>query len=181
MNDLVFADNGDLYFTDPGLSSLSNPVGRVLRMRASGEIDVVWDAVPYSNGLVLNPGQTILYVAATRALQVVSVSLLQDAEGLRRYRSGVFVQMSGGLAGPDGMAVDEDGSLAVAHAGFGAVWLFSSLGEPLARIVSSAGIGTTNVAFGGTDGKSLYITETRDGVILRAPMKVPGRPMYSHQ
>ncbi len=33
-NDLVFADNGDLYFTDPGRSSLGEPVGRVFCIRA---------------------------------------------------------------------------------------------------------------------------------------------------
>jgi hypothetical protein len=38
---------------------------------------------------------------------------------------GVFVQMSGGI-GPDGMAMDEAGNLAVCHPGIGAAWLFLS-------------------------------------------------------
>jgi gluconolactonase len=43
--------------------------------------------------------------------------------------------MSGG-SGPDGLAIDENDNLAVCHVGFGAVWLFSALGEPMLRINS---------------------------------------------
>jgi hypothetical protein len=48
---------------------------------------------------------------------------------------GAFIQMSGG-SGPDGLAIDENDNLAVCHVGFGAVWLFSALGEPMLRINS---------------------------------------------
>ena len=37
LNDLVFASNGDLYFTDQGESALEDPTGRVFRLRADGE------------------------------------------------------------------------------------------------------------------------------------------------
>src|ERR1700737_3897024 len=39
VNDLVFASNGDLYFTDQGLTGLHDPTGRVFRVRAGGQID----------------------------------------------------------------------------------------------------------------------------------------------
>jgi gluconolactonase len=68
----------------------------------------------------------------------------------------------------------------VVHAGFGAIWQFGPLGEPLARIRSCAGIRTTNIAYGGPDRRTLYITEAEQGAILTARMAVPGRPMYSH-
>ena len=90
---------------------------------------------------------------------------------------GVFVQLSGGLAGPDGLALDEAGNIVVAHAGLGTVWLFSSLGEPIARIRSCAGVMTTNVAYGGGDRKQLYITESETGKVLVADMPVPGKAM----
>ena len=38
LNDLHFADNGDLYFTDQGQSGIADPSGRVYRLRASGEL-----------------------------------------------------------------------------------------------------------------------------------------------
>ena len=174
-NDLVFADNGDLYFTDPGRSAMSHPTGRVFRLRTSGEIDLLMDGLPYPNGLVLTPQQDGLYVALTSSLQVARLAL--NVPG-NRWR--ICQNLSGGLAGPDGMAVDEAGNLAVVHAGFGTVWQFSPLGEPLARVRSCAGIRTTNVAYGGRDRRSLYITECEHGVVLVATMAVPGRAMFSH-
>jgi gluconolactonase len=178
LNDLVFADNGDLYFTDPGESALENPVGRVFRLRTSGELDLLIDGLPYPNGLVLNAKQDVLYLAVTRSLQVLRVPLRSDYRGV--FKCGVFVQLSGGLAGPDGMALDEAGNLIVAHSGFATAWMFSPLGEPLGRVRSCAGIRTSNVAFGGADRKSLIITESEHGVILEAKMDVSGRAMYSH-
>jgi gluconolactonase len=76
------------------------------------------------------------------------------------------------------MALDAAGNLAVAHAGLGTVWLLSRLGEPIARVRSCAGVMTTNVAYGGPDNKSLYITESESGSILIADMPEPGRKMY---
>jgi gluconolactonase len=177
LNDLVFGDDGDLYFTDPGESALENANGRVFRMRVDGSIDLLMDALPYPNGLVLAPSQQTLYVAVTRSQQVLRLPL----HGRGIFKCGMFVQLSGGLAGPDGMAIGADGSLVVVHAGFGTVWVFSPLGEPLARIRSCAGIRTTNVAFGGPDNKSIFITEAEHGVILRARLNFAGRAMYSHR
>ena len=39
---------------------------------------------------------------------------------------------------------------------------------------------TTNVAFGGPDNKTLYITKSRSGSILSARLPVAGKRMYSH-
>jgi gluconolactonase len=177
LNDLVFADNGDLYFTDPGESGLERPDGRVFRLNAGGGIDLVYEGLPYPNGLVLSARQDALFVAVTRSLQVLRLPLREG----RVVKAGVFLQLSGGLAGPDGMAIDDTGGLAVVHAGFGTVWHFSALGEPLARIRSTAGIRTTNTAFGVADPNALYITEAEHGVILRAQLPVTGRAMYSHR
>ena len=47
-------------------------------------------------------------------------------------------------------------------------------GEPKKQICS------TNVAFGGPENRTLYITESATGSILTATLEVPGRPMYSH-
>jgi gluconolactonase len=140
-------------------------------------IDLLMDGLPYPNGLVLSPFQKTLYVAVTRSQQVLRLPL--HTQGT--FKCGMFLQLSGGLAGPDGMAIDADGSLVVVHAGFGTVWVFDSLGEPVARIRSCAGVRTTNVAFGGADNKSLFITEAEHGVILHARLDFAGRPMYSHQ
>lgn len=179
LNDLLFADNGDLYLTDPGDSALENPTGRVFRLCASGQLDLIYDNLPYPNGLALDLAQTTLFVAVTRTLQVLRMPLRLSQDGV--YKSGVFLQLPGGLVGPDGMAIDEEGNLAVVQAGLGAVWMISPRGEPLARVHSCAGCGTTNIAFGGIDRKTLFITEAQQGVVLQAQWKVPGRLPYSHQ
>jgi gluconolactonase len=179
LNDLVFADNGDLYLTDPGDSALETPTGRVFRLCASGQLDLIYDNLPFPNGLVLDLTQSALFVAVTRALQVIRMPLRLSHGGV--YKCGVFLQLPGGLVGPDGMAVDEDGNIAVVQAGLGTAWIISPHGVPLARVHSCAGLGTTNIAFGGPDGKTLFITEAERGVVLQAQWNVPGRLMYSHQ
>ena len=59
--------------------------------------------------------------------------------------------------------------------------IFSRLGEPLYRVGSCEGLTTTNVAYGGIDNKSLYITESESGCVLVARVPVAGRLMVSHQ
>lgn len=178
VNDLVFASNGDLYFTDQGQTGLHDPTGRVFRLTAAGRLELVIDTVPSPNGIVLNREEHILYVAVTRGNCVWRVPLMPDGSA---SKVGLFVQLSGGLGGPDGLAMDEDDNLAVAHAGLGSVWIFSRLGEPLYRVRSCAGLATTNLAYGGADRKSLYITESETGTILVARLPVAGRLIYSHR
>ncbi|WP_086064329.1 SMP-30/gluconolactonase/LRE family protein [Bordetella genomosp. 8] len=175
-NDLFFAANGDMYFTDQGQTGLQDPSGRVYRQGADGYFECLLDNVPSPNGIVMNPAETMLYVAATRGNCVWRAMVLPDRS---LTRVGLFVQMSGG-AGPDGMAVDQAGNLYVAHAGMGAVWKFSPRGEPLLRIDSCMGHMTTNIAFGGQDNRDLFITESETGSVLVARMDTPGQPMYSH-
>lgn len=176
VNDLVFAANGDLYFTDQGMTGLQDPTGRVYRLRTTGQLDCLLDNVPSPNGLALNKAETILYLCVTRNNAIWRVPLLPGG-GVGRV--GIFIQMSGGT-GPDGMAMDEDDNLAVCHVGFGTVWLFSRLGEPLQRIKSCTGLATTNCAYGGAERKSLFITESASGSVLRAELPVVGRAMYAH-
>ncbi|RWC08503.1 SMP-30/gluconolactonase/LRE family protein [Mesorhizobium sp.] len=179
LNDLAFSSTGDLYFTDQGDSALEAPFGRVFRLRATGELDLLMEGLAGPNGLVLNREETLLYVAVTRTNQVISLPLLPGHAGI--HKAGIFLQLSGSPTGPDGMALDREGNLAVVHAGAGTVWVFSKLGEPLFRIRSSAGLRTTNVAYGGADRRDLFITEAEHGVILKAALPTPGIALYSHQ
>jgi gluconolactonase len=174
VNDLFFARNGDLYFTDQGLTGWQDASGRVFCAKADGTVACLLDGIPSPNGLVMNLAEDTLYLAVTRANAIWRVPLMADGS---TAKVGTFIQMSGG-AGPDGLALDEKGRLAVAHAGKGVVWLFDATGEPVRRIASCAGLHTTNVAFGGPDGRSLFITEA--DCILRADLDTPGKRMFSH-
>jgi len=177
LNDLVFARNGDLYFTDQGQTGLQDPTGKVYRLRADGQVDCLLDCIPSPNGIVLSPDEKALFVAVTRANQVWRLPLHPDGT---TSKVAAFITLSGGLAGPDGLAIDETGGLAVAHCGLGTVWLFDQLGEPRYRIRSCEGISTTNLAFGGPGNRSLFITESDTGTILQAEVPVAGHPMFSH-
>ncbi len=63
----------------------------------------------------------------------------------------------------------------------GVVWLFSAHGEPLQRIDSPTGRLITNLAYGGDDHGTLYITESETGSVLAVDVQTPGQPMYSHR
>jgi gluconolactonase len=176
VNDLFFASNGDLYFTDQGLTGLHDPTGRLYKVSPQGKLTCLLDNIPSPNGLVMNRNETLIYVAVTRGNCVWRVPFQRDGSVAK---VGLYVQLSGG-GGPDGLALDEDGGLVIAHVGMGTVWTFSPLGDPIHRIKSCAGHYTTNVAFGWPDRKTLYITESATGTILTTQLDVPGKVMFSH-
>ena len=178
LNDLVFDSEGNLYFTDQSMTDLRDPTGCVYRLSLDGRLDCLADNVPSPNGLVLAPDEKSLLLAVTRANCIWHLPFDHDG-GIARV--GLFIQLSGSAGGgPDGLAMDDDGNLSIAHVRMGSVWVFSPSGEPLYRIRSCAGIGTTNLAYGGPDRRDLYITEMQTGTILLAKLPVPGRTMYSH-
>ncbi|MCW5746904.1 MAG: SMP-30/gluconolactonase/LRE family protein [Alphaproteobacteria bacterium] len=182
VNDLFFAASGDLYFTDQGQTGLHDPTGRVYRYSVDARLERLIDTVPSPNGLVMNLHETVLYVGVTRGNAVWRLPLM--AGGVVS-KVGLFIQMSGGHAGPDGMALDAEGGLAVAHPST-SVWRFDSLGRPTHVLDAGDDIFCTNVAYGGADGRSLFAVVSRrsrkieGGVILRADMPVAGKPMFSH-
>lgn len=177
-NDLVFDCEGQMYFTDQGQSGMHMPNGRVYRYDLDADkLDLLIDTGQSPNGLVLNQHQDALYVAMTRGNSIWRLPLMADGSV---SKAGVFVQLSGGLSGPDGMALDQAGGLWIAHAGNGCVWGFSKMGEPLYRVKSTTGLTTTNIAFGGEHNAELFITESDTGNILRVKTDRPGMDMFSH-
>jgi gluconolactonase len=177
VNDLVFGPRGELYFTDQGQTGLQDPTGRVYRLDTNGRLDCLINTVPSPNGIVVAPDASFLLVAVTRANQIWRLPLHADGSVTK---ASIFCHLHGGPSGPDGLALDAAGGLLVAHAGFGTVWRLSPRAEPLARIASCAGWSTTNLAFGGAEGRTLFITESETGTILQATLPVPGQPLYSH-
>jgi gluconolactonase len=176
VNDLFFAANGDMYFTDQGRTGHHDPTGRVYRVSAAGRLEcLLWTGIN-PNGVVTNLDESVLYVGMTNANAVWHLALMPDG-GVTAV--GTVLQLSGGI-GPDGLALTADGGLVVAHPGMGAVWIFSRRGEPLYRVDSCGSDLVTNIAFGGADLRTLYVTDSGNGRILRAKVPVAGRPMHSH-
>jgi gluconolactonase len=176
-NDLHFNMNGDLYFTDQGQSGLQDARGRLYRLSADdNRLEAILDNVPSPNGLVPTLDESQILLAVTRANSVWRVRFMPDGKTVAK--TGNFIQLSGGLGGPDGLAMDDQGNLIVCHVGLGTVWMFSPLGEPLLRIRSPIGLTTTNCAFGGPERKTLFITESSTATILKVEMPNPGAPMF---
>lgn len=173
LNDLTFGPAGEIYFTDQGQTGLQDPSGRVYRLTADGRLECLLSTGPSPNGLVLDKAGTHLYVAMTRACQVWRLPVTADA-GVSKAQ--VFVQLPGGISGPDGLAIDEEDNLAICDPGHGCVWLVDRFGVPRYRVVSCAGRSVTNLAYGGKDRRSLFITESASGQVLIARLPVPGFP-----
>jgi gluconolactonase len=173
LNDLHFADNGDLYFTDQGQSGIADPSGRVWRLRADGELQRLVDNAPSPNGVTLNSKNSQLFIAITRAQQIWRVPLMA---GGTPSKSGVAIQLSGGYAGPDGIEMDAEDGLLVCHLGLG-VWRFDAnfLPTHLVHAGSEPRL-MTNIAF---KGNTLYITDSLNGEILAAEMPVAGKKLFS--
>lgn len=180
VNDLFIDSSGVMYFTDQGQTGMHDPTGRVYQFDLDTERLVrIIDNAPSPNGLVMNPEESVLYVAMTRGNGVWRVPMFPDGT---TSKVSVFTALAGGVSGADGMAMDEQGNLYVCDAGNGCVWSFSKWGEPLHRYRSPTdGRATTNCAFGGQNNQELFITESDTGSILRVKGSAPGCPMYSHQ
>jgi gluconolactonase len=167
-NDLHIASNGDIYFTDQGQTGLHDPTGRVYRLRASGELTCLIDTGISPNGLVLDPSESVLFVAMTRDNAVWRAPFMKDGSV---SKVGRFCSLLG-PSGPDGMTMDAAGRLFVGHASLGHVFVFAPNGEWIARIKSCAGNSCTNVAIGGQNRERLYITESATGTVLVADISV---------
>jgi len=165
VNDLLFDGQGRLYFTDQGQTGMHDPTGRVFRYDPSAQrLDCLLDTCPSPNGLALSPDEAVLFVAMTRGNAVWRVPVQPDTAPTK---VGIFTQMAGGISGADGLAMAEDGALAVADAGNGCVWTFSPYAEPLLRIVTpTGGRTTTNLAYGGQNRRQMFVTESATGSIL---------------
>ncbi|HEX6050956.1 MAG TPA: SMP-30/gluconolactonase/LRE family protein [Gemmatimonadaceae bacterium] len=164
-NDLVYASNGDLYFTDPpfGLFKLDADSAKelrhngVYRLTPSGSLTLVTSELGYPNGIALSPDEKTLYVAnADAAKPIVMAYALQPGGSAIRGRiffDATPLVRAGRKGVPDGMKVDQRGNVFLT--GPGGVLVLSPTGRHLGTILT--GQPTANCAFG-DDGSMLYIT-----------------------
>ena len=84
----------------------------------------------------------------------------------------LFLDLTGeqGLGGPDGVRVDNKGNMYTAATG--GVWIVSPEGKRLGRVPAPAGVRFANLAFGDSDGKTLYMVS--DGNLWRIRLKISG-------
>ena len=173
-NDLNFDSQGNLYFTDQGQTGMVDPTGRIYCLKANGHLQRLANNVPSPNGITVSTTDKHVYVGVTRAQQVWRLPVMADGQV---SKTGVAVQMSGGV-GPDGIEMDGDDGLLVCHLGTG-VWRFDANMLPTHLVTGGdAHHHMTNVAFGGPDLRTVYITEALTGDILTAKMPVAGKKLF---
>ena len=158
-NDLVYRSDGTLYFTDPpfGLPDAFDdaakelPFSGVFRVR-DGVVTLVTAELAGPNGVALSPDERFLYVGNWDPERKVVMRYELDAEG----PGEVFFDMTGapGEDAIDGIKVDRAGNLFVC--GPGGIWVLSPEGERLGLLVLPED--AHNLAWGGDDGRTLYIT-----------------------
>jgi gluconolactonase len=173
-NDVICHSNGSLYFTDPGIRvplaerELENAA--VYKIAPDGRVSVV-ALFEYPNGLAFSADERTLYVANTRWTQYIHALELDAAGSMVRRR--VFADMSAdGTNGvPDGMKVDAAGR--VFCTGTGGVWVFEPDGTRIG-IIEMPEV-CANVAFGGPDLRTLFLTASTSIYTLR--VKTPGLPL----
>jgi gluconolactonase len=173
VNDLTFDAEGNCYFTDQGQTGLHDPSGRVYRLRANGQLDLLVGGIPSPNGVALDTTGKVIYIAVTRANQVWRGPLLADGSVTKVGAFRTFF----GASGPDGMAVDVDNGLVVAHASLGGAFYLNARGEITHFIRSPAGSTVTNVAYRPGTSK-LVMTESETGSILEADLPSKGAALY---
>ena len=167
LSDMTVGSDGMVWITDSGRSSLTEPCGRLWRLDPSGELQLVLSNVPYSNGVALSPDGSQVYVAATRANQIWRLSA--DIPRAGTPMAGVFLNLSGGL-GPDGLATNTLGWLAIAQAQAGRAYVTDAFGDPVAEIRLPNGLWTTSVVFAPDNPRRIFIVEAEHGTIFAADL-----------
>jgi len=174
-NDLAIRSDGTIYFSDPNYQNSANPqkAERLYRITPppTRTVSIATNASDTGylrpNGVTFSPDEHTLYVSGS-SLKKFAVM----ADGSLATGSDFVAGESG-----DGMAVDCAGNLYVAG-GSSAIKVFSAAGALLGSISTEMGT-TTNVAFGGADHKTIYITVQGSNMVqgvYSVTTNVPGFP-----
>jgi gluconolactonase len=178
-NDVIVADDGSIYFSDPWYGRM--PVFGIERERelgfqgvyrldpAGGDPQLLVDDFEQPNGLCFSPDELLLYINDTPRAHIRVFDRRPDgtiANGRMFFDnigSGVIEE---GI--PDGMKCDERGNIYVT--GPDGVWVITPEGEHLGVLEVPEVVGNLN--WGGDDWKELYMPSSTS--LYRIRMKVAG-------
>ncbi len=160
-NDLVVANNGNIYVTAP---EGSDKPGKIWLIKPNGEKKVVDIGLKFPNGIALTPDQTQVYITESATHWVWVYTILPDGSLANKQHYGwLHVPDGAENAWPDGLRCDRDGR----------VYVTSLLGiqvlDQAGRVEAILPIPTgqaSNCYFGGPDFSILYVT-SRDKVYRR--------------
>src|SRR5438552_8686174 len=165
-NDIAIDSKDRLYDSDPNWKAST---GRIWRIDTNGKTTVLEDNMGTTNGIEVSPDEKILYVNEFVQRMVWAYDLSPGgAISNKRLLIG-FADF-----GMDGMRCDVDGNLYIARYGKGTVAKVSSKGE-LLKEITLLGKNPSNIAFGGPDGRTAYVTLQDHGNIESFRVEAPGR------
>lgn len=181
-NDLVFDRHGGFYFTDTGKRlARSYSLGSLYYARADGTgiVEVVAGMfTPNGVGLAADGGT--VYVAETVTRRVWAFDVIEPG----RVRKAPWPSPNGGRliaslpdsSYPDSLAIDGQGNVCLATFNHAGIWQIAPDGPGL-EFVPLPDFYTTNVAFGGPDLRTAFVTQSCTGRLVSFAWNCPGQPL----
>jgi sugar lactone lactonase YvrE len=170
-NDLTIAGDGTIYASDPNWKGRSGQIWRIAKGadgNVGGERMQVDRRLGTTNGIDLSPDGKTLYVGESDTNELWAYQL--DGEKLNAPR---LVKKFDGFD-IDGVRTDADGKIFVARILKGTIAIITPDGKLLREITLKAKE-PTNLAFGGLDGKTVFVTQRQGGFIESFQTDRPGR------
>ncbi|MDA9426372.1 MULTISPECIES: SMP-30/gluconolactonase/LRE family protein [Bradyrhizobium] len=160
-NDITIARDGTIYASDPNWKGREGYVWRIAK-RADGTVQGQVMAAPRAmgttNGIDLSPDGKTLYVGESSSGQIWSYAISgNELTGARLVKSFQPDTV-------DGLRTDVAGRLYVARILKGTIALMKPSGA-VEREIALKGKEPTNLAFGGSDGKTVFVTQRQGGFI----------------
>lgn len=165
-NDLAIGANDILYASDP---NWGESTGQIWRIDTDGRVTLLEEGMGTTNGIEVSPNDKVLYVNESVQKNVWVYDLSPKGEISNKRLLIQFPDY-----GMDGMRCDVEGNLYITRHGKGTVAKVSPEGEVLLEVELN-GKNCTNIAFGGPDGCTCYVTIADRGNIDMFRVDHPGR------
>jgi gluconolactonase len=170
-NDICITEDDVVFASDPDWAAKT---GQIWRVDADGATTLVAPDMGTTNGIEVAPDEGTLYVNESEQRRVWAFDLKDGQLSNKR----LLVEFPD--HGLDGMRCDVEGRLYVTRYGKGVVAVLSPKGEML-REIQLSGKKCSNLAFGGEDGCTVYVTLQDTGAVERFRVDVPGREWVLNQ
>lgn len=170
-NDICITKSGIVFASDP---NWKDSTGQIWRCGLDGRLECLERAMGTTNGIEVSHDEKTLYVNESVQRRIWAYDL--SPEGIPGRKRLLIEFPDHGL---DGMRCDVDGNLYVTRYGKGTIAKLSPAGAILLE-VGLHGMRPSNVAFGGEDGCTLYVTEVDFGRIESFRVERPGREWALH-
>ncbi len=155
-NDLAIAPNGTIYLSDP---NWAESTGRIWMVNAFKEIVLLEDGMGTTNGIEVSPDGKNLYVNESEQRNIWKYDITEEGKITNKTKFLIFADF-----GMDGMRCDEAGNLYVTRYDKGTVVVLSPEGKQIKEI-RLKGKKPSNIAFGGPDGKTCFVTMADRGAV----------------